>query len=116
MGIDYSTLAHPKGALRVEAKRAKRLSDEEQERTARAFVKKRDKGRCVVPGCREAGVHLHHIVRRSRSKRLRWATSNLCLLCVAHHGLEHGGRIHITGNADDELIITGDKKDLEFRL
>jgi len=116
MGIDYSVLAHPKGALRVEEKREKRLTDESLEDKARKAVRLRDGKRCTVPGCREDGVHLHHIVYRSRSKTLRWATSNLCFLCVAHHRLEHAGRITITGNADDELTILGDKRDLGFKL
>ena len=116
MGIDWSQFQFAKGALRVEEKREKRLEDESLEDKARKAVRLRDGARCSVPGCREAGVHLHHIVYRSRSKKLRWATSNLCYLCVAHHRLEHAGRIHISGNADDELVITGAKADLKFKL
>lgn len=116
MGIDYGSLAFPKGKLAVEAKREKRLTDESLEDAARKAVRLRDGARCTVPGCREAGVHLHHIVYRSRSKKLHWATSNLCFLCVAHHRLEHAGRIRVTGNADDELTITGEAKYLRFRL
>ena len=116
MGIDYGGLAFPKGELRVERKRQKRLTDEQSERDARAAVRKRDGARCTVPGCREAGVHLHHIVRRSRSRRLRWATGNLCFLCVAHHAMEHAGRIHISGDANVHLDITGDTEALRFRL
>lgn len=117
MAIDTSMLAFPKaGKLRVEVKRQKRVDDESQEREARAFVKKRDKGKCVIPGCKKAGQHLHHLTARSRSKAHRWFTSNLCLLCVGHHGLVHGGRIRISGDADVQLAITGSKKDLAFRL
>lgn len=116
MGIDYGSLAFPKGPLRVDDKRQKRIADESLEDAARKAVRLRDGARCSVPGCREAGAHLHHIVYRSRSKKLRWATSNLCFLCVVHHALEHAGRIHISGNADDELVITGAKADLKFRL
>jgi hypothetical protein len=116
VGIDYSVLAHAKGKLRVDEKREKRIEDESLEDKARKAVRLRDGARCSVPGCREPGAHLHHIVYRSRSKKLRWATSNLCFLCVAHHRLEHAGRISISGNADDELVITGDPKDLRFRL
>jgi hypothetical protein len=116
MGIDWDLFAIPKGTPRVVTKRAKRLDDETQEREARAAVRQRDGMRCSVPGCREKGEHLHHIVYRSRSKALRWATSNLCFLCVAHHALEHAGKIHISGNADDELVVTGDKEYLEFKL
>jgi 5-methylcytosine-specific restriction endonuclease McrA len=116
MGVDYSGLAYPKGDLRIEHKREKRLTDAEREKQARLAVRIRDGRRCAVPGCREAGVQLHHVVYRSRSKKLRWATSNLCYLCVAHHRLQHAGRIHVSGNADDELVITGAKKDLAFKL
>ena len=102
--------------LRVETKRERRLSEAEAERAARIAVRKRDGGRCVVPGCKEAAAHLHHIIFRSQSKRLKWQTGNLCSLCPAHHALLHAGRIQITGDADDELIITGERKDLAFRL
>jgi len=116
MSIDYSVLALPKGPLRVDEKRAKRLTDESLEAAARKAVRARDGKRCAVPGCRDAGVHLHHIVYRSKSKKLRWATSNLIYLCLAHHRLEHAGRITISGNADEHLTITGSKADLSFKL
>lgn len=119
MGIDYAGFGFPKahkGELRVEQKRDKRIQDESLEDAARKAVRKRDGLRCSVPGCREPGQHLHHIVRRSRSKALRWATSNLCYLCVAHHQLEHAGKIHISGNADEHLTIAGDKAALSFKL
>jgi 5-methylcytosine-specific restriction endonuclease McrA len=116
MGIDMTGFAFPKGKLRVEAKREKRLTDESLEAQARRAVRRRDGKRCTVPGCRDDGIHLHHIVYRSRSKKLRWATSNLCYLCRAHHELEHAGRITIRGDADVHLEILGDKKDLAFKL
>lgn len=119
MGISYDGLAFPKakdGDLRVERKRAKRLTDQEMEREARRAVRARDGFRCAVPGCRERGGHLHHIVYRSRSRRLRWATANLCFLCPGHHAMEHAGKITISGNADEHLTITGDKAALSFKL
>ncbi len=116
MGIDTSRLQFPKGQLRVEAKRAKRLTQAELERDARAIVQRRDKGKCVVPGCKERGAHLHHIVFRSQSKRKRWLTGNLCLLCPAHHSLLHAGRITISGDANEHLDIRGSRKDLAFKL
>ncbi len=116
MGIDWSLFAIPKGPLRVEEKRDKRLTEAQAERQCREAVRKRDKGKCVVPSCKEPAKHLHHVVYRSKSKRLKWATSNCCSLCVAHHALEHAGRITIAGNADEHLTITGDRKDLSFRL
>ena len=38
MGIDYAQLAYPKGALRVEVQREKRLTHAELERQCRAEV------------------------------------------------------------------------------
>lgn len=116
MGIDYSQLAHTKGTLRVEDKRAKRLADESLEDAARKAVRARDGRRCAVPGCRETGQHLHHIVYRSRSKAKRWSTQNLVFLCPGHHALVHAGRITISGNADEHLDIQGSKADLSFKL
>lgn len=114
MGIDTSMLKYGKPEPRVVAKREKRLTKLEQERLCRAAVRLRDKGRCVVPGCKELSQHLHHIVYRSKGGK--WRTENICSLCVAHHALVHGGKITISGNADEELIITGDAKYLRFRL
>ena len=116
MGIDYNGLAFPKGQLRVERKRQKRLSDEEQEREARKAVRSRDGARCAVPGCREPGSELHHIVRRSRSRAKRWDVANLVYVCNVHHRLEHAGKITIARKDDGELIVTGERKYLEFRL
>lgn len=116
VAVDYSGLAFPKGSLRVEKKREKRIADDTLEDKARKAVRRRDGSRCAVPGCREAGVQLHHIVRRSRSRLLKWQTSNLVYLCVAHHQLEHGGKIHISGNADDEIAVTGAKRYVAFKL
>ncbi len=108
--------ATPKYAapLRVEAQRQKRLTKAEQERICRAAVRKRDHGKCVVPGCKEASAHLHHIVYRSKGGK--WKAENICSLCVAHHALVHAGRITITGNANEHLTILGDAKDLRFKL
>lgn len=117
MGIDYSLFAIPKGTPRAVEKRHKRLTEAEQERQCRAEVKRIYKGRCVVPGCKEKGAHLHHIVRRSRSKALKWDPLNTVPVCVAHHQLEHAGKIHITRDADTgELIVTGERQYLAFKL
>lgn len=116
MGIDYSTLKYAKGPLRVESKRDKRLADESAEDKARREVKARSGGKCEVPGCKEKSAHLHHIVYRSKSKKLRWNVLNLADLCVAHHQLEHAGKITIARNEAGELIVTGEKKYLAFKL
>lgn len=119
MGIDMSPesgLTYAKPELSLKAKKRREKIDAQNERAAREIVRKRDLGTCRIPGCRERGEHLHHIVFRSRSRGLRWNPKNLCLLCADHHALIHAGIITIAGNADDELIITGDVDRLRFRL
>jgi 5-methylcytosine-specific restriction endonuclease McrA len=115
MGIDYSRFAIPKGPLHVEVQRAKRLTEAQAERACRSAVRKRDRGRCVVPGCKEKATALHHVVYRSQSKALKFSPSNVCSLCRVHHALEHAGRITISGNADRRLRISGAPTDLRFR-
>lgn len=119
MAIDYSDFAIPKvpkGQLRVEVKRDRKRDDQAAERLARAAVRRRDHGKCVVPGCKESAKHLHHITYRSRSRKRRWDTGNLCSLCPGHHGMVHAGRIAIAGDADVHLDITGDVEALKFKL
>ena len=112
--MDTSELAFPKGTPRVVDRIAKKRDYAKQERECRAAVKKRDHGRCVVPGCKEFSRHVHHIVFRSRGGK--WSSQNCCSLCVQHHQLVHAGLITITGDADVHLTITGDAKYLRFRL
>ena len=116
MGIDYSLLPLSKGTARVIEKATKKKLDAQAERICRAAVKSRDKGRCRVPNCNNRDVEMHHIVPRSRSSRLKWATGNNCLLCKGHHGLRHAGKIQISGDADSEIVITGDVDALRFRI
>lgn len=120
MGIDYTGFAIPKvkeGDLRVERKRDKRLSGEQAERECREEVIRRYGRKCAIPGCREQAVHHHHIVYRSQSKRLKYAPENIAPLCQAHHELEHAGKITIhPRTAEGELIVTGDRKYLAFKL
>ena len=116
--IDYSVFAipkTPKGQKPIaEAKREKRLDKAQQERTCREAVKRRDKGKCVVPGCKERSDHLHHIVYRSRGGK--WRSENIASLCASHHAMVHLGKIQIAGNADVHLDITGDVDALRFKL
>ncbi len=119
MGVDMSDetgLRFPKPELSAKAKKRRDKLDQQNERAAREIVHKRDLGKCRIPGCKERGEHLHHIVFRSKSRGLRWNPKNLCLLCPDHHSLIHSGIIRIAGDADDELIITGDVDRLRFRL
>lgn len=114
--MDTSFLAFPKPLPRIVARHIRKLDLAALERTCRAEVRRRDKGRCVVPGCKERGAHMHHIVYRSHSRRMTWLTSNNCLVCPTHHALQHAGKISISGNADEHLVITGARKYLAFRL
>jgi 5-methylcytosine-specific restriction endonuclease McrA len=116
LGDFYRTCGIPKPEPRCVTKKRRDKVDAKDERTCREITRKRDKGKCRIPGCKEAAVHLHHIVYRSKSKRLRWRTENCVWLCVDHHRLEHAGEITIAGNADDEIIITGNVGALRFRL
>lgn len=116
LGDYYRSAAIPKPeSRRLEKKRRDKL-DARDERAAREIVRKRDGGRCRIPNCNERAVHVHHVVYRSKSKRLRWRTENLVSLCADHHSLVHDGTITISGNADDEIIVTGDVDRLKFRL
>lgn len=117
MAIDYSGFAIPKGTPRVLEKKRKQKIDAQAERICRAAVRCRDKGRCRIPNCNERDiVEMHHIVPRSRSSKLKWHTGNNILLCRGHHQLRHAGKIQITGDADGEIVITGDVDALRFRL
>src|SRR5262245_41558372 len=109
-------LKFAKPELRAVRKKIRAKLDAQDEREARKAIKARDGGRCRIPNCRERSHHLHHIVYRSKSKRLRWNTSNLVSLCADHHGLVHSGVLTIAGNADQEIIVTGDVNRLKFRL
>ena len=101
---------------RVIAKRRAEKFDAKQERACREITRQRDLGKCRIPGCTEYATELHHIVPRSQSKRKRWLTSNCVWLCTDHHRLRHAGEIQISGNADEEIIVTGNVDALRFRL
>lgn len=116
LGEYYQQAPIPKPEPRCVSKRRDEKQDASDERECRRLVKRRDKHTCVVPNCREFGAHMHHIVYRSKSARLKWHTSNNCLLCQTHHELEHAHVIRISGNADEEVMVTGDIDRLRFRL
>lgn len=120
MGIDYSVFKYaksPSGKIRVEAKREKRLDGEAAERACRAEVWRRYGRKCCVPGCKEPAVHQHHIVYRSKSRRLKTEPSNRAPICQAHHDLLHAGKITIHPRDEQgELKVTGPKELLKFRL
>jgi hypothetical protein len=116
MAIDYSGFAIPKPEPRCVTKKRRQKLDAKDERACREIVRARDHGKCRIPGCTERSTELHHITYRSKSKGLRWDPRNLVSLCADHHSLRHAGIIYIAGNADEELIITGDVDRLRFRL
>lgn len=116
MDMTDSRLAYPKAELRAVVKKRKQKMDAKNERACREITRQRDGGRCRIPGCSERAQHLHHIVYRSQSSRRRWHTGNCCWLCVEHHRLVHASVIHISGDADAEIIVTGDVDRLRFRL
>ncbi len=68
-------IGFPKPTPRVIVKIHKRRDLAALEREVRAAVRKRDHGRCVVPGCKERSRHLHHITYRSRGGK--WRTGNI---------------------------------------
>jgi len=109
-------LAFPKSEPRVITNRRREKLVARDERACREIVRKRDGGKCRIPGCKERATELHHIVYRSKSKRLRWLPQNLVSLCTDHHRLQHAGIISISGNADEEIIVAGDRDRLKFRL
>lgn len=115
--IDYSVFDIPKvkpGQSRAERRSSMRKDKAAQERACRAIVRKRDHGKCCVPGCKERAAHLHHITYRSKGGQ--FDPANICSLCPSHHQMVHLGKITITGNADEELIVTGDAAALRFKL
>lgn len=117
MAIDYSGFAIPKPEPRIVTKKRKQKLDARDERACREIVRARDKGRCRIPNCNERdGLEMHHITFRSQSAKRKWDPRNCCLLCKTHHQLRHAGVIHISGDADGELVITGDIDRLKFRI
>ncbi len=116
LGDYYRNAAIPKPEPRIVSKHRRAKLDAKDERAAREIVRARDHGKCCIPGCKDRAVHLHHITYRSKSRGLRWDQRNLCSLCADHHALVHAGEIKIAGNADEELIITGNIDRLRFRL
>ncbi len=105
MAIDYSGdggLLFPKSRPRVLDRIDKTRHDAETEKRVKAEVRARDGGRCQVPGCKSMKVDVHHIVKRSRSKALKFEASNLVCLCAGpgtkqHHQLADAGLITFNG-------------------
>lgn len=116
MPIDWSVLGIPKGKPCLIAKTEKRKLDAKAERECRIATRKRDKGRCRIPNCREHAQHLHHITFRSKSRLNKWHTGRCVWLCLEHHQMAHAHLIDISGDADSEIVVTGDIDALRFRI
>jgi hypothetical protein len=66
-------------------------------------VRRRDAGKCCVPGCRAARfVEIHHIVARTDGGD--HTAKNLTLLCDGHHRALHDGKLTITGEAPNVVV------------
>jgi hypothetical protein len=62
----------------------------------RRMVWHRDKGRCVVPGCRARRyLDVHHLLAREDGGK--HSVENLCLLCSGHHRAVHRRTLRVTG-------------------
>ncbi len=64
----------------------------------RQFVFHRDRGRCVVPGCRASRfLDVHHLVQRADGGD--HSAENLAVMCSHHHRALHRGLLTMTGPA-----------------
>ncbi|MBK7196605.1 MAG: HNH endonuclease [Myxococcales bacterium] len=89
---------------RVDGDKPARVTKTIPPRTRRAVLR-RDRGRCVVPGCRNARyVDVHHLVPRAQGGK--HTPSKLSALCSAHHKAAHDGRLRIEGTAPGRLRFT----------
>ncbi len=86
---------------RVDGDKPARVTKTIPPRTRRAVLR-RDRGRCVVPGCRNARyVDVHHIVPRVVGGD--HTPTKLAVMCSAHHKAAHDGRLRIVGTAPGKL-------------
>ncbi|MBN1605834.1 MAG: hypothetical protein JW940_04335 [Polyangiaceae bacterium] len=70
----------------------------------RRWVMRRDRGCCVVPGCKNAiFVDVHHI--RPRSEGGDHEPDGLAVLCAAHHRAAHRGQLLIEGHVSTGLVF-----------
>jgi hypothetical protein len=70
----------------------------------RREVTRRDGGRCVVPGCKNAVfLDVHHVVPRSEGGD--HDPDRLVLLCGAHHRAQHRGQLVVAGRVSTGLVF-----------
>ena len=66
----------------------------------RRQVFRRDRGRCIVPGCRATRyLEVHHVVPRAVGGT--HDPRGLALICSGHHDAIHAGRLEVSGLAPD---------------
>jgi hypothetical protein len=69
----------------------------------RRAVRRRDGGKCCVPGCRASRfLAIHHIVAQADGGLHE--LENLTLLCDGHHRALHDGKLTITGKAPNLVV------------
>lgn len=112
MAIDYNALAIPKGPSRYQTKLAAQRAAEAHWREVTTAVAIRDGSSCRVCGkfCPPRGGlltrgHAHHLQYRSQGGPDE--TWNLVTLCAGCHDEEHGGKLTLSGNADERDPVTG---------
>jgi hypothetical protein len=89
---------------RVDGDKPARVTKSIPPRTRRAVLR-RDRGRCIVPGCRNARyVDVHHLI--ARAKGGKHTPTTLAALCSAHHAAAHDGRMRVEGTAPGKLRFT----------
>jgi hypothetical protein len=70
----------------------------------RRRVMRRDRGRCVVSGCRHGTfLDVHHLIARSECGT--HTLDNLITLCAGHHRALHHGRLAIEGTPSTGLVF-----------
>ena len=117
MGIDWSEIAAAggiaKGPTGYEVKLAKQKALQAHQQEVYAAVTLRDGSSCRVCGkfCSPRAwaalerSHKHHLVYRSMQGPTE--TWNLLTLCARCHSEEHGGKLQLSGNADERDPVTG---------
>ena len=70
----------------------------------RRQVLRRDRGRCVVPGCsNHVFLDVHHLDERAEGGG--HDPERLAALCGAHHRAVHAGRLSIDGKASEGFVV-----------
>lgn len=88
----------------------KRDFDDPHYKAARNAVYKRDRGKCQYPDCKERKrLHVHHILPYADHHSLRLETSNLILLCKAHHEYITGSEL-IFAKLFNEIVTANEKR------